>query len=85
MRKIIDRLFLFISFFHLGPLCPLGFPNLDKYTHLNDHGDICRNDKVHGANIGWTCPIGCIMNEFKSPWCMVTSKEGYAPCRAHNL
>ena len=75
---------LFILLFHLVPVCPVGFPNLDKYTHLKDHGDVCRNDKIHGVNIGWTCPIGCIVNAFKAPWCMMSSNDN-APCRTNNF
>ena len=32
-------------------VCPDDFPTHEKHTE-SDHGDVCRNDNIHGLNIG---------------------------------
>ena len=63
----------------LKPLktCPPGFPNLD----LGDkHGDVCRNTKLHGFNVGWSCPNQCKPTGGNPPYCKVSNSNN-SPCR----
>ena len=63
--------------------CPSSFPNLDtRHRYMIEHGDVCRNGKVHGYNVGWTCPCGCVSVGNRAPWC--TNKNG-GPCRVKGL
>ena len=62
--------------------CPSNFPNLDRRTGNWDHGDVCRNGAVHGYNVGWTCPCGCVSTGNRAPWCK--NKSG-GLCRVKGL
>jgi len=58
--------------------CPPAFPNLDtSHRYMIEHGDVCRNEKVHGYNVGWTCPCGCVSVGNRHPWCV----QNGTPCR----
>ena len=59
--------------------CPAGFPNLEKHTGSNN-GDICRNEKIHGLNVGWNCIPGCFGRN-SAPWCVKSGTQN-SPCRA---
>ena len=62
--------------------CPFTFPNFDmSHRHEPYHGDVCRNEKIHGYNVGWTCPCGCVSTGNRAPWC---EKDG-EPCRVTGL
>ena len=58
--------------------CPPGFPNLDRKTGSN-HGDVCRNDLIHGLNQGWNCVAGCC-GQNSDPWCVMSGTTN-SPCR----
>lgn len=62
--------------------CPSGFPKLERHSESN-HGDVCRNDNIHGYNDGWTCPAGCSSvstnGQIGPPWCSL--KDPHEPCR----
>ena len=58
--------------------CPDGFKELDKAT-TDDIGDICRNDKRHECNVGWTCPGDCVAICNREPYCKMPWSE--KPCR----
>ena len=58
--------------------CPDGFKELDKAEN-DDIGDICRNEKRHGCNVGWTCPGDCVAICNREPYCKMPWSE--KPCR----
>ena len=61
--------------------CPSEFPNIETHHEDYTHGDVCRNSKFHGFNIGWVCPEECVRTENKAaPWCQ-SSNENNSPCR----
>ena len=60
-------------------ICPPGFPNLERHSEAN-HGDVCRNEKLHGFNKGWVCPAGCIGMAIVAPFCR-KSGPNRLPCR----
>ena len=61
--------------------CPPKFSNLEKHTNKS-HGDVCRNEKLNGYNIGWTCPEGCIASPDPdvAPFCKMSASDN-TPCR----
>jgi len=69
---------------HAGEVCPPNFPKLERHTE-KDHGDVCRNEKFHGFNVGWKCPYGCfsvapqIKEEPIAPYCVDPWLQ--SPCR----
>jgi len=58
--------------------CPPEFPDLDRKTGSN-HGDVCRNDLIHGLNQGWNCVAGCC-GQNSDPWCVMSGTTN-TPCR----
>ena len=63
-----------------GSKCPADFPNFDSGVSKNNVGDICRNEKFHGFNVGWTCPAGCVGIANAAPYCKKSSSDN-SPCR----
>ena len=59
--------------------CPLNFPDLEKHPNEN-HGDVCRKDKINGYDIGWKCPVGCTAVPDAMPYCKMSPFDN-APCR----
>ena len=61
--------------------CPPKFPKLETHTNKS-HGDVCRNEREHGYNKGWTCPVGCIASPDPdvAPFCQVSASDNTA-CR----
>ena len=89
LRQYLTRIIRLTSFmfYHKDKCqqqpCPSSFPNLDtRHRYMIEHGDVCRNGKVHGYNVGWTCPCGCVSVGNRAPWC--TNKNG-GPCRVKGL
>jgi len=62
-----------------SPVCPDNFPTIERHSQAN-HGDVCRNKKRHGFNVGWVCPVGCKESPSRSPWCSMSSSSN-TPCR----
>ena len=62
--------------------CPDGFPNYERHTGCNN-GDVCRNEKMHGLNVGWNCLPGCFGQD-SAPWCVKNGTES-SPCRAGKM
>ena len=61
--------------------CPPEFPKLETHDDDNQHGDVCRNDKVDGFNIGWICPKECQPTENRiAPFCQIPNSNN-EPCR----
>ena len=61
--------------------CPYAFPIIENHPDDYSHGDVCRNSKVHGFNIGWVCPQQCISTEDNAaPYCQASNRNK-APCR----
>ena len=62
--------------------CPPNFATLERHDKDNEHGDKCRNEKIHGLNIGWVCPYQCSpTKDYAKPYCQMTSNIKL-PCRA---
>ena len=75
-------IFQFFAFSGSGAKCPDGFPSLERHTE-SDHGDVCRNEKGSGLNVGWNCVSGCVGRN-SAPWC-VQSGTPNSPCRASRI
>ena len=61
--------------------CSADFPNFDPGNSKNgNRGDLCRNEKIHGFNVGWTCPAGCVGIANAAPYCKMSSSDN-SPCR----
>jgi len=60
-------------------VCPDNFPTIERHFEAN-HGDVCRNKKRHGFNVGWVCPVGCKESPSRSPYCSMSSSSN-TPCR----
>jgi len=64
--------------------CPRRFPNFEPHTGHANHGDVCRNKKVHKYGVGWACPYGCSSIAQKgttgsAPYCVMKGTK--TPCR----
>jgi len=64
-------------------VCPDNFPTVERHTEAN-HGDMCRNKKIHGFNVGWVCPVGCKESPTRSPYCSMSASSN-TPCRIKNV
>ena len=63
--------------------CPTDFPIFETHDDDNQHGDLCRNDKFHGFNFGYTCPKVCQPTENSTaPFCQVSTTNN-EPCRVN--
>ena len=63
--------------------CPPGFPRLETHKNEAHHGDVCRNQKQDGFNVGWACPKECKVTQNRlAPYCKISSSNG-APCRVN--
>lgn len=65
----------------LDRVCPPDFPNLRTRHENPRHGDVCRNEKVHGYKIGWVCPKQCALT-WGAPFCQ-ESNMNKEPCRVN--
>ena len=67
----------------LGTTCPSGFPNIETHSDDAHHGDLCRNEKFDGFNVGWSCPNQCIPTSGSvAPYCKVSDSNN-SPCRVN--
>ncbi len=63
--------------------CPSGFPRLETHQDDDQHGDVCRNEKNHGFNVGWVCPKECEVTQNRvAPYCKMSSSND-AACRVN--
>jgi len=62
-------------------VCPDNFPTIERHTESN-HGDVCRNEKYHGFNVGWVCPEGCKESPNNAPYCAMSTSDN-SPCRVN--
>jgi len=62
-------------------VCPDNFPTIERHTESN-HGDVCRNEKYHGFNVGWVCPEGCKESPNNAPYCAMSTADN-SPCRVN--
>ena len=60
-------------------VCPPNFPIFDKHLDAG-RGDLCRNEKVHVFNEGWSCPGLCKAIPDKRPYCAMSHSDN-SPCR----
>ena len=82
----LQVIYKFCQSANLGSVCPPDFPYLKVYD-TPSHGDICRNELIHGYDIGWVCPMHCVvqlnMDNNGEPFCLASITDT-KPCRVNS-